>query len=275
MRGLRDGGYELISLQQVEGFLKEGLELPAKAVAITLDDGFADNFSDALPILQRHAIPATMFLAHDAVGGDNRWMHTRGFSRGPMLDWNQIAEMQSAGISFGSHTLSHPRLPQLDRDRASVEICYAKQALEQRLQRPIKRFAYPYGDWCQETVVLVREVDHSLACSTRSGFNRRDVDPLLLRRIEAYGTDSRRQLLRKLRFGTNNGRLAVAAGYYFRRAAARIAGSRAEATRRRRTALPILPDAVPPYNLRSSQQAELHEQPNHTGARLLYHRLYL
>jgi peptidoglycan/xylan/chitin deacetylase (PgdA/CDA1 family) len=194
---------------------------------VTLDDGFADNYSEAFPILQRYRIPATIFLAVNAVGGENRWMADDGYPRRRMLSWTQIREMQQAGIGFGSHTLNHPRLSTLDRESAGTEIRESKRTLERRLGVKVEHFAYPYGDLCGETVELVREAGYALACTIRPGFNRSDVDPLLLRRVEAYGTDSGRGLLRKLRFGSNDVGLMDPWKYYWRRLAARVGSTRA------------------------------------------------
>lgn len=224
MKALREKGYAPVSLTRLQKYLADGAGLPKNPVAVTLDDGFADNYTDALPILRQYEIPATVFLAVNALGGENRWMTENGYPSRPMLDWSQIDRMQAAGIGFGSHTLSHPRLSQLDRDTAMQEIRGSKQALEERLRSAVDHFAYPYGDWSGETVELVREAGYSLACSTRSGFNRRDADPLLLRRIEVYGTDPAWKLLQKLRFGTNDAGLLEPAKYYWKRAASRIGG---------------------------------------------------
>ncbi len=218
MRSLRRKGYEPVSLADILGCLAAGIELPHRAVAVTLDDGFADNYTAAFPILVRHRIPATVFLAVDALGGENFWMISEGYQRRAMLDWDQVREMYAEGIAFGSHTLSHPRLSTLEREAARAEIEGAKAALEDRLGDRVDTFAYPYGDFSGETLELVREAGHRLACSTRSGFNRADVDPLLLRRIEVYGTDPTWKLLQKLRFGTNDAGLLEPARYYWRRA---------------------------------------------------------
>ena len=222
LEALRTNDYSPVSLDAVNAHLAGDLTLPDHSVAVTLDDGFSDNHSNALPILDRFGVPATVFLAVNTLGDKNRWMTPRGFPTRAMLDWGQIREMQSAGIRFGSHTLSHPCLSTLDRETARNEIRGAKKILEERLEQSADWFAYPYGDWSDETVELVREARHTLACSTRSGFNRRDVDPLLLRRIEVYGTDSPRQLLRKLRLGTNNGSIRGTAKYYLDRVTSRI-----------------------------------------------------
>ena len=224
MRALHARGYRFVSLTQIQDYLDANREMPAAAVAVTLDDGFADNYMRALPILVRYEVPATVFLVVNCIGGDNRWMRERDYPVRRMLDWGQIREMQDAGICFGSHTLTHPRLSALDRRAARAEIQGSKQALEDRLGAAVDHFAYPYGDWSGETVELVREAGHTLACSTRSGFNRPEADPLLLRRIEVYGTDPVWKLLQKLRFGTNEAGVLEPARYYWRRASERLFG---------------------------------------------------
>jgi peptidoglycan/xylan/chitin deacetylase (PgdA/CDA1 family) len=222
MKALRRKGYSPVSLTRIQAYLAGGADLPERPVAVTLDDGFADNYTDAFPVLRQFNIPATIFLATDTLGGENRWMTANGYPGRPMLDWDQIDEMQAAGVGFGSHTLTHPRLSQLDRASAEREIRDSKQVLEDRLTTTVDHFAYPHGDWDARTADLVREAGYTLACSTRSGFNRRDVDPFLLRRIEVYGTDSAWRLLQKLRFGTNDAGLLEPARYYWSRLASRF-----------------------------------------------------
>jgi peptidoglycan/xylan/chitin deacetylase (PgdA/CDA1 family) len=56
-----------VSMQDVGKFARDGKELPRRAVAVTFDDGFADNYEVALPILNRYGVPATIYLMVDAV----------------------------------------------------------------------------------------------------------------------------------------------------------------------------------------------------------------
>lgn len=222
MRALRSKNYVPVALSEVQDHLLGNRKLPGNAVAVTLDDGYADNYANAFPTLQQYEIPATIFLVINEIGGENRWERGRSSSVHPLLNWRQIREMHAAGIGFGSHTLSHPRLSKLSDHKARTEIQNAKKLLEDHLGTSAEHFAYPYGDLSEQTVDLVREAGHTLACSTRCGFNRSDVDPLLLRRIDVYGTDSTWKLLQKLRFGTNDAGLLQTARYYLRQTSARL-----------------------------------------------------
>lgn len=217
MRALRRSGYQPVCLSTVQDFLAGEGTLPDRAVAVTLDDGYADNYRFAFPILQEHGIPATIFLVANTIDGWNDWVQDPAAPRRAMLTWEQIREMQTHGTRFGSHTLTHPRLTTLSLEDARQEIQGAKQMLEDRLGTPIPWFAYPYGN-CSDTIAqLARESGYTLACSTRAGFNRPDIDPFMLRRIDVAGTDSVWKLMQKLEFGTNDAGLIQPLIYYIKK----------------------------------------------------------
>ena len=56
-----------VTIEQVAQFAKEGRHLPPKSVAVTFDDGFADNYDVALPVLSRYGVPATFYIMVNAV----------------------------------------------------------------------------------------------------------------------------------------------------------------------------------------------------------------
>ena len=91
IRGLRDRGYRFVSLDQVADSLSGGPGLPENAVAVTLDDGYKDNYLHAFPILSQYQVPACVFLVSGRMGDSNRWMHGRGFSHRRLMTWSQAA----------------------------------------------------------------------------------------------------------------------------------------------------------------------------------------
>lgn len=225
MRLLRDNGYNVLGLGEVASCIAAQRVVPARSVVVTLDDGFRDNYENAFPILQRYRIPATIFLASGLMEKTNAWMEGRGYPSRQMLNWDEIAEMANAGIDFGGHTLTHARLSELPEDRALAEIAEGRQLIEDRLGRAIAHFAYPYGLYNERTPALVQQAGYALACSTHSGFNNRHSDAYMLRRLEVYGTDTARQLARKLTFGTNDGSWTLPLRYYWRRVRSRVASA--------------------------------------------------
>lgn len=220
--GLADRGYQFVSLSQLVDAMAGTGQLPEKSVAVTFDDGYADNYDAALPILSKHRVPATVFLVSALMGESNRWMEGRGFSKRPLMDWQQAREMADHGIEMGGHTASHVRLTDLSEPEARNEIVSCKLAIERELGREAKHFAYPYGLLDDRAREMVKEAGFRTACSTRPGPNRNDTDPFLLRRIEVYGTDSLNQLLRKMRYGTNDPSLSVPLHYYWSRLKSRM-----------------------------------------------------
>jgi len=222
MYNLKINGFNPVSLEQIEQHLLLNKPLPKNAVAITLDDGFADNYNHAFPILNKHLIPATIFLTSGYLESTNQWMTPSGFPTKKMLDWQQIREMDKYNIAFGAHTVSHPKLTELDLTSAAYEILASKKSIENNLGKACKHFAYPYGLCNTEHRNSVKSSGYTLACSTHSGFNNAERDPFMLHRIEVYGNDSWWELKQKMTFGTNKASLLVPAKYYANRLINRI-----------------------------------------------------
>ncbi len=68
MKFLRTRGYQPVSLRDFDRYAAADAPIPAKAVAVTLDDGFLDNYENALPVLQEYGIPATVFMVSGLAG---------------------------------------------------------------------------------------------------------------------------------------------------------------------------------------------------------------
>jgi len=223
LRRLLSRGHHFIGLHDLERYLDGQRSMAEGAIAVTFDDGFADNYNHAFPILRELGIPATVFLATGHLGESNTWMSgSAGYPSRKMLTWGQIEEMASDGVEFGAHTVSHPRLTDMRSEDARREITGAKEAIQQRLGREARYFAYPYGAVDERIRGMAAEAGYRLACSTRSGFNRHDADRFLLRRIEVYGTDAPWRLVQKVTFGRNDSGLDVPVRYGWARLRARL-----------------------------------------------------
>ena len=203
MRHLRESRTRLLTLDEIADAFDGRDRWPDGGVAVTFDDGFAETFANALPVLARHRIPATMFAVADRAGASNDWMSSRGFPSRRLMSAAELREMAAAGISIGSHTRTHPRLPEIDPAAKRDEIRVSKDCLEEMIGRSVTAFAYPYGLFDDDARLAVQEAGYRAACSTRSGFNGPDVDRYLLRRIEVYGRDNLWQFRQKLKFGAN------------------------------------------------------------------------
>ena len=178
-------------------------------VAVTFDDGYADNLTTARPALERRGIPATIFVATGALrsGAEFWWDELErlapgsrrelgdGFKRllpeerdevltelresrpgAPdpppshrLLTPAELVALADGGlVEIGAHTVTHPRLSELPVEAQEAEIVESRRELEELLGRPVRGFAYPYGeagDYGYGTVALVKASGFDHACS--------------------------------------------------------------------------------------------------------------
>ena len=118
----------------------------ANGVALTFDDGISTVFKTAMPILAERKLPAHVFVITNWVGGDNRWPgqpdQATPFN---LMDWSQLEAIQNSGFRIEAHTASHPDLRKLTDAQIGAEMEEADSAIESRLGRRPRYFAYPYG----------------------------------------------------------------------------------------------------------------------------------
>ena len=190
MAWLKRLGYHVLGLEDYLRDRLEGRLPPARSVVITIDDGYADNYSVAYPIIQRYGFPVTIFLVSGHVGDANRWDETGLLRNRALMSWAEIREMMKGGVSFGAHTRTHPVLTSVSQDLARAEITGSRAELEQGLGRPIQLFSYPHGKFDAVTRSIVEQAGFLGACSVRTGMNSPATPESELRRTEVYGTDS-------------------------------------------------------------------------------------
>mgnify|MGYP001074965578 CR=1 FL=1 len=190
MKWLGRLGFRPISLEEFIQCHRERRFPPARSVVVTLDDGYEDNFLHAYPVLRRQRIPATIFLVSETVGRGNDWSRKGALAGRPMMDWEQIRAMRADGIAFGAHSLTHPRLTDLNAEAAAAEIAHSGAAIERALGSPVVAFAYPYGLHDATTRELAREAGYGAACTVDPGLNALGTPAWSLCRAEIRGTDS-------------------------------------------------------------------------------------
>jgi peptidoglycan/xylan/chitin deacetylase (PgdA/CDA1 family) len=192
---LRELGYNVVALDDVLAFYRNGDLLPPRPVLITFDDGYRDNLEHAAPILARYGYPAVLFVSLAFLDDRSPLPHEeRLTARGlvnPTVDWSELPELEAAGVRVESHGISHRPLAQLTVDEAAREIVLSKLRLEQRLGRPVRSFAYVKGSEAHYRPVhlsLLRQAGYELAFTSVSGSNDGSSDPLRLHRynVEPY-----------------------------------------------------------------------------------------
>jgi peptidoglycan/xylan/chitin deacetylase (PgdA/CDA1 family) len=179
--------YHVVSMDEIASHLEEGTPFEPGTVALTFDDGYRDNYTNAFPILKKHGLPFLVFRPVARIGGEGMLDHDRAFESGfnPLLSWDQVREMRDNGGSFGSHTLHHTVLTKVSEEKAQEEIERSKELLSKELGEETRYFAYPVGTKAEmnSTVkAMVKKAGYQLAFSGIAGCVTHDSDMYELRR---------------------------------------------------------------------------------------------
>lgn len=153
-----------VSLQQVAAYVRGEINLPDLSATVTFDDGFESVYSRAYPILQRHNIPACVFVTTGYLDSwilsyDSRLHPRRGLERG------QIQELAKNDLfEIGAHTHTHPRdLSLLSETERNWELRHSKEELELVTAKPVMSFAYPYSVHHPAVETSVRQAGYRIA----------------------------------------------------------------------------------------------------------------
>ena len=201
--------------QLVAGRCSGGDQLPQKPVVLTFDDGFADFYTAALPILTQYSFVATLFVTTAFVNATSRWLQKEGETARPMLTWEQLSELPEHGIECGAHSHSHAQLDVLPYAGAKAEIEQSKKCLEDRLGRAVTSFAYPFGYQTAQIRQMVQAAGFTAACAVKHGMSSAQDDPFALRRLMVR-TDMQCTDFAALLTGAYLSPLAAAATIYVR-----------------------------------------------------------
>jgi len=220
-----EGGHA-VSVDALCASLDGGPPLPQEAFVLTFDDGFRGVRDHALPILERRGWPFTVFVVTGLIGASDEWTRESNPEGDtyPLLDADEMRDMHQRGTTFHSHTCRHRSLPVLDDRELERELADSRATLRSLLGCEVSYLAYPFGHVDDRVADAARKAGYRAAFSTQPGFNRRGTDRYRIRRIDVYGTDTPAMLLRKMRFGTNDGRASTLLRYYAGRARARFTG---------------------------------------------------
>jgi peptidoglycan/xylan/chitin deacetylase (PgdA/CDA1 family) len=181
--------FDIVTLEEAQRRIVAPLN-DRPTVAITFDDGYAENVRTAIPELLRRNLPATYFVATDFMRSGAPFPHD--VARGVPLEPNTIEDLRqfaAAGIELGAHTRSHANLAAIDDiDQLRDEIVGSAQQLEQWCRVPIRYFSFPYGlplNTSQKAVDVIREAGFAGFCTAYNAWNWPGTEGFHLRRCHA------------------------------------------------------------------------------------------
>lgn len=171
---LKDNGYTVLRSGDIAAAARNRTPLPEKAVAITFDDGYADNFTQVYPILKKFNMPATIFV----VTGD--------IDKPGYLSWANIAAMRPL-VDFQSHTITHPDLSKITPTQLQKELTGAKTDLDTHLKSTTTALAYPAGDFNAAVIAATRTAGYQYGWKKSGGPMTPGANPYELPRIRIMG----------------------------------------------------------------------------------------
>lgn len=174
----------VVSLADIVAYVKGEKDLPARAVAVTFDDGYRDVLSEALPILERYRIPATVFVPSDlSVRTD-----PKGSARLTEEELRELAK--SPLITIGSHAMTHRKFTELSKDEMQTESKASAEALAQMTGTRPCFFAYPFGARSRSAERAVEAAGYEAAFGITEGTIHKGDNLFTLKRVQIDSTMS-------------------------------------------------------------------------------------
>jgi peptidoglycan/xylan/chitin deacetylase (PgdA/CDA1 family) len=196
-RGLRSG-----TLETLEAIAAGRAVEPT--VFLTFDDGFLDNYETVLPLLRERGMRAFVFVLPPLVDGGSPllWPEVaEDAARHPAtmrsVDWSMLGEMKEGAFEVGSHTLTHPHLPELGDEALRHELWESRARVKERLGS-CDTIAYPFGEWSPRVARAAAECGYRFAFSLPTTHGQRAADVLSIPRVNVDYRDAGRRFAGKL-----------------------------------------------------------------------------
>ncbi|MCL4238995.1 MAG: polysaccharide deacetylase family protein [Anaerolineae bacterium] len=181
---LRGNGYTTVTLGDLTDALVGGAPLPARPVILTFDDGYADAYTQAFPLLREAGMVGTFFVVTE-------WLDNR---QAGYLTWDQAREMAAAGMAIESHSRSHPDLTDgCDYDCRVYQVLGSAETIAAEIGVRPRFFCYPGGRYDAAIFAVLEGAGMVGAVTTHGGTLHVSERPLELLRVRVRGTTTLRE----------------------------------------------------------------------------------
>jgi peptidoglycan/xylan/chitin deacetylase (PgdA/CDA1 family) len=168
-------GYQTVTVREVVAALLDGEPLPERPIAVTVDDGWMEQYTHLFPILQAYGMRGTFYVPSTYPVG------------GRFVTWEHLAEMVEAGMEIGSHTRKHVGLTGLDDATLWYELQGSKATLEEHLGVTVDTLSYPFGNYTGRVMRVAAEVGYRGAVAMGSSPRQSVPSLYALHRVEVFG----------------------------------------------------------------------------------------
>jgi peptidoglycan/xylan/chitin deacetylase (PgdA/CDA1 family) len=175
---LRSQGYNTLSVPALWIALNGGEALPAKPIILTFDDGYADAYANALPLLKKYGFTGTFFVTCNLIGKPG------------YMTWDQVRELDTSGMDIESHAMDHKPMSAFSLAGLAYQLGQARATLSQQLGHDVRFFAYPSGDY-NATAIQGLAANGYFAAFLKGGGSAQSIDwryTLRRARVSGYAT---------------------------------------------------------------------------------------
>ena len=165
------------------------MPIPKKPIILTFDDGYEDNFTNLLPMMQKYDYKGVIYLLGDERITYNYWDADKGDHKDMLMNITQKQAFVLAGWEIGAHTLTHPNLTEISAQQAFEEMFLSKKNIEETLQTKIISFAYPYGSLNENLKEMAKKAGFDFAIATDTGGMHIEDDYFQIFRVNMFPQD--------------------------------------------------------------------------------------
>ena len=188
LRYLQQEGYQTVSLYDLVLHLTVGKPLPERPIILTFDDGYADAYSQAFPLLKHYGFTGTFFLTSAPIDAGNP----------AFLSWDNVREMNEAGMDMEVHSYDHSDLRSRGYQFLVYQTLGPKEAIEERTGSRCRFFAYPSGRYDDHVIDVLRSAHYWGAVAIEQGATHSSDGLFHLRRVRIPGNDALSDFVHKL-----------------------------------------------------------------------------
>jgi peptidoglycan/xylan/chitin deacetylase (PgdA/CDA1 family) len=186
MAWLQDSGFHPIDFNDLRTYFQTNAPLPSRPVVLTFDDGYADFYTAAFPVLQAHQFKAVSYVVPGFLGRRN------------YMSVDQVQVIDQSGVEVGAHTMHHVDLTKASPAGLVVEVQGSRSAVEQIVGHPVLDFCYPSGQYNAAVIAATQRAGFQSATTEVPGTSHTWADRLVWSRVRVNGGEKLEQFAASL-----------------------------------------------------------------------------